>query len=264
MELRALGAPLLDAGRSADEFMAEAVRLKPYICDTAAMINSALREGKAMLLEGAQGTMLDVDHGTYPYVTSSSATAGGAAVGLGLPPRAITGALGITKAYTTRVGGGPFPTELKDENGEYLRKRGNEYGASTGRARRTGWFDAMVVRYSVMLNGLDAVALTKLDVLDEFDEIKLCTGYKRGGRLLNEMPYGANLLGDCEPVYEVARGWKTDTSGITEFDRLPQEAKNYVRRIEELIGAPAAMISTGPERTETIIRPDSPVSAWMR
>jgi adenylosuccinate synthase len=217
-----------------------------------------------VLLEGAQGTMLDVDHGTYPFVTSSNATAGGAATGVGVPPRAVTGALGIAKAYTTRVGGGPFPTELFDEAGEYLRQRGNEYGASTGRPRRTGWFDAVVVRYAVMLNGLDAIALTKLDVLDEFDEIKVCTAYRYRGEVIEDIPYGALALADCEPVYETLSGWKTDTSGITDYDALPEKAKAYVRRLEELVGAPMAMISTGPERNETIIRSGLAVSEWMK
>ena len=263
-ELSALGGDAIDAEREVDDFLVEALRLKPFIRDSAAMINTAVREGKSVLLEGAQGTMLDVDHGSYPFVTSSSATAGGAATGLGLPPRHITGALGIAKAYTTRVGGGPFPTELLDETGAYLQKRGNEYGASTGRARRTGWFDAMVVRYSVMVNGLDALALTKLDVLDEFDEIKVCTAYRFRGELLQDMPYGANVLAQCEPVYETLPGWKTKTSGVTEYDDLPTAAKDYVRRVEELCGTVVGMISTGPERTETTIRQDSPVSDWMK
>jgi adenylosuccinate synthase len=263
-ELTALGGDAIDAERAVDEFLVEALRLKPFIRDSAAMINAAVREGKSVLLEGAQGTMLDVDHGSYPFVTSSSATAGGAATGLGLPPRHITGALGIAKAYTTRVGGGPFPTELLDETGAYLQKRGNEYGASTGRARRTGWFDSMVVRYSVMVNGLDALALTKLDVLDEFDEIKVCTAYRCRGEVLREMPYGANVLAECEPVYEKLPGWKTKTNGVTQYDDLPPAAKDYVRRVEELSGTMVGMISTGPERSETTIRDNSPVSEWMK
>ena len=263
-ELISMGADPIDPEKCVDEFLIEALRLKPFIRDSATMINGAVRDGKSVLLEGAQGTMLDVDHGTYPFVTSSSATAGGAATGLGLPPRHITGALGIAKAYTTRVGGGPFPTELLDETGTYLQKRGNEYGASTGRARRTGWFDSMVVRYSVMLNGLDAIALTKLDVLDEVEEIKVCTAYRCRGELLQDMPYGANVLAECEPVYETLPGWKTNTSGITEYDDLPAAARDYVSRVEELCGTVVGMISTGPERTETIIRRDSPVSGWMK
>ncbi|HXG65203.1 MAG TPA: adenylosuccinate synthase [Blastocatellia bacterium] len=262
-ELKSLGAEPLEADRVLDEYMNEALRLKPYIRDTASMLNAAVGGGKSVLLEGAQGTMLDVDHGTYPFVTSSSATAGGAAIGCGLPPRHITGALGIAKAYTTRVGGGPFPTELLDDTGKYLQRRGNEFGASTGRPRRTGWFDAMVVRYSTMLNGFDGLALTKLDVLDEVAEIKVCTGYRYRGEVLTEMPYSAHVLAECEPVYETLPGWKTMTSGITNYDDLPEVAKAYVRRIEELCGAPVAMISTGPERTETIIREGSTVAGWM-
>lgn len=264
LELVSMGAEPLAADSTRDEFLVEALKLVPFIRDTAAMLNTATREGKSVLVEGAQGTMLDVDHGTYPFVTSSNATAGGAATGLGLAPRNITGALGIAKAYTTRVGGGPFPTELLDEQGAYLQKRGNEYGAVTGRPRRTGWFDAAVVRYAVMLNGFDALALTKLDVLDEFDEIKISIGYRRRGELLEGMPYGANVLAECEPVYEALPGWKTTTRRTTDFDDLPPAAKDYIGRVEELCGAPVALISTGPDRTETIIREDSPVSNWMK
>ena len=186
--LKITGADLLDGGALLDEYMKTASLLAPFIEDTTSLINNAVRNGKSLLLEGAQGTMLDVDFGTYPYVTSSSSTAGGAAIGTGLPPKWITGALGIAKAYTTRVGSGPFPTELNDDAGKYIRDRGNEYGASTGRPRRTGWFDAVVVRYSTMLNGLDALALPKLDVLDEFDEIKICSSYRYRGMLIYELP----------------------------------------------------------------------------
>ena len=263
-ELASIGADSLDPEQLMDEYLSEALRLKPFICDTATMINSAVREGKSLLLEGAQGAMLDIDHGTYPFVTSSNATAGGAATGCGLAPKRITGALGITKAYTTRVGGGPFPTELLDDTGRHLRKRGNEYGASTGRPRRTGWFDAVVVGYSNMLNGIDAIAFTKLDVLDDLEEIKICTAYIYRGEALREMPYGASLLEECEPVYETLPGWKADTVGITEYDQLPEAAKNYIHRIEELCEAPVALISTGPERSETIIRKESLVNDWMR
>ncbi|HET9529676.1 MAG TPA: adenylosuccinate synthetase, partial [Blastocatellia bacterium] len=188
---------------------------------------------------------------------------GGAATGLGIPPRFITGVLGIAKAYTTRVGGGPFPTELNDSTGEYLQKRGNEYGAVTGRPRRTGWFDAVVARYSVMINGIDALALPKLDVLDELDEIKICTAYTIRGEKTEDMPYGAHELGQCEPVYETLPGWKTSTSRITDHSQLPEAARDYISRIEELCGAPVALISTGPERTETIIRQESPLSSWI-
>ena len=264
LELISMSVKPMDFDSTLDEFLGEALRLKPFIRDTATMINTATRDGKTVLIEGAQGTMLDVDHGTYPFVTSSNATAGGAATGLGLPPRKITGVLGIAKAYTTRVGGGPFPTELLDDHGAYLQKRGNEYGAVTGRPRRTGWFDATVVRYAVMLNGFDAIALTKLDVLDEFDEINISTAYRCRGELLEDIPYGANVLADCQPVYETLPGWKVTTSRTTNFDELPSAAKAYIRRVEELCGAPVALISTGPDRTETIIREGSPIHAWMQ
>ena len=262
-ELTSMGQEPLAIERVLDEFLSEALSLKPFIRDTAVLINDAVREGKSVLLEGGQGTMLDMDHGTYPFVTSSNATAGGAATGTGLPPRHITGALGIVKAYTTRVGAGPFPTELLNETGAYLQKRGNEVGASTGRSRRTGWFDAVIVRYATMLNGFDALVLTKLDVLDEFDEIKICTAYKYRGETTEDMPYGASVLAECEPVYETLPGWKTNTSKITEYEKLPAAARSYIGRIEELCGAPIAVISTGPERTETIIREGSAVSEWM-
>src|SRR6476659_599836 len=233
-ELASMKCEQLNPDSALDEFLNEALKLKPFIRDTAALINTAVNEGKAVLIEGAQGTMLDVDHGTYPFVTSSNATAGGAATGLGLSPRKITGVLGIAKAYTTRVGGGPFPTELLDDHGAYLQKRGNEYGAVTGRPRRTGWFDATVVRYAVMLNGFDAIALTKLDVLDEFDEINISTSYRCRGVLLEDIPYGANVLADCEPVYETLPGWKVTTSRTTNFDELPSAAKAYIQQEEEL------------------------------
>jgi adenylosuccinate synthase len=263
LELISMNVKPMDFDSTLDDFLAEALRLRPFIRDTAKMINTAARNGKSVLIEGAQGTMLDIDHGTYPFVTSSNATAGGAATGLGLAPTNITGVLGIAKAYTTRVGGGPFPTELLDEHGAYLQKRGNEYGAVTGRPRRTGWFDAAVVRYAVMLNGFDAIALTKLDVLDEFDEINISTAYRCRGELSEDIPYGANVLAECEPVYETLPGWKVTTSRTTDFDELPAAAKAYIRRVEELCGAPVALISTGPDRTETIIREGSPLSAWM-
>jgi adenylosuccinate synthase len=263
-EIVAIGGESLNAEQMIDEFLEEALRLAPFVTDTATMLNKAVREGKSVLLEGAQGTMLDLDFGTYPFVTSSSATAGGAATGTGLAPKLINGAIGITKAYTTRVGAGPFPTELEDENGKLLRHRGQEYGASTGRPRRTGWFDAVIVRYSAMLNGLDTLALTKLDVLDDFDEIKICTAYNYRSEVLKDIPYGANVLEECVPIYETVKGWKTSTVGSTSYEDLPQGAKDYVARLEELCETPAGIISTGPERTETIIREGSAFSEWMK
>ncbi|MGH9762212.1 MAG: adenylosuccinate synthase [Blastocatellia bacterium] len=263
-ELKSVGEDTLDAEKMLDEFLKEARVLEPYIRDTTTFLNKSVKSGSSVLLEGAQGTMLDVDHGTYPFVTSSSATSGGSATGTGLSPKLITGVLGLAKAYTTRVGGGPFPTELLNETGKYLQKRGNEYGASTGRPRRTGWFDAVVVRYSVIVNGLDAIALPKLDVLDEIDEVQICKAYKRQGKIIDDIPYSAHVLAECEPVYETLPGWKCSTSGITDYDKLPEAAKRYVQRIEELTGAPIGLISTGPERDETIIREGSAVAKWMQ
>lgn len=258
------GGDAINAEQMIDECLSESLRLTPFVRDTTTMLNRAVREGKSILLEGAQGTMLDIDFGTYPYVTSSSATAGGAAIGTGLAPKMITGALGISKAYTTRVGSGPFPTELLDETGEYLRAKGNEYGASTGRPRRTGWFDAVVARYSATVNGLDAIALTKLDVLDEFEEVRICTAYRYRDEILEEMPYSAEILAECEPVYETAKGWQANTVGITRYEDLPEAAKLYITRLEELCQTPVALISTGPERNETIIRDGSVMSKWMQ
>ncbi len=238
---------LIEAGERWCELLA------PHICDTTYFLNQASRAGRTLLLEGAQATMLDIDHGTYPFVTSSNSSAGGAVTGTGLPPSAIGVAIGVIKAYTTRVGGGPFPTELNDAQGEALRQRGGEYGASTGRPRRTGWFDAVVARYAVMVNGLNALALTKLDVLDEEDEIKICVAYRINGRETDQIPYDANAMNGAEPVYETMPGWRARTVGITELAKLPARAQMYVQRLSELAGAPFAFISTGAERNETII-----------
>jgi len=225
----------------------------PHVCDTTYFLNRAAREGKSLLLEGAQATMLDIDHGTYPFVTSSNSSIGGAVTGAGLPPSLIHCAFGVIKAYTTRVGGGPFPTELNDAMGEHIRARGGEYGASTGRPRRTGWFDAVVARYAVMINGLGALALTKLDVLDDLDEIKICVGYRIDGRETDQVPYDANQMAEAEPVYETVPGWREKTVGVSKFEDLPEKAREYVARLSELSGAPFAFISTGAERNETII-----------
>ena len=206
-----------------------------------------------MLLEGAQATMLDIDHGTYPFVTSSNSTIGGACTGAGVPPAMIDATIGVIKAYTTRVGGGPFPTELLDELGEAIRAKGGEYGASTGRPRRCGWFDAVIARYAVMVNGLNALALTKLDVLDDLDEIKICVGYRINGQETDQIPYDASAMEAAEPVYETMPGWQSPTVGIANFADLPEKAKAYLARLSELSGAPFAFISTGPERNETIL-----------
>jgi adenylosuccinate synthase len=215
------------------------------------------------MFEGAQGTLLDIDHGTYPFVTSSNSTAGGAATGLGIGPRSIDAVLGVAKAYTTRVGEGPLPTELTGPLGERLRDTGQEYGASTGRPRRCGWYDAVAVRYAARVNGLDALALTKLDVLDGLETLQICTAYRCGAEILDEMPGDIAQLAACEPVYEAMPGWSTPTRGVTEFDRLPAEARRYIARLEETSGVPAAIVSTGSERDHTIIREPSVASAWF-
>ncbi|HXG58902.1 MAG TPA: adenylosuccinate synthase [Thermoanaerobaculia bacterium] len=218
-------------------------------------INEQIRAGRSVMFEGAQGTMLDVDHGTYPFVTSSNTIVGGVCTGLGVAPRHIHRVVGVAKAYTTRVGGGAFPTELHDAHGEHLRKRGNEFGTVTGRPRRTGWLDLPVLRTSVMINGTDAIALTKLDVLDEFDEIPVCTGYDIGGELWKTYPAFAVAHDDYRPVYRTMRGWRSSTAGMTSFDDLPQAAKDYVKLIEDETSVPVTIISTGPRREETIHRP---------
>jgi adenylosuccinate synthase len=251
--LRMLGGEPVDEKQLVEDGFRWSELLAPHVTDTTYFLNHATREGKSLLLEGAQATMLDIDHGTYPFVTSSSSSVGGACTGAGIPPSAINATIGVIKAYTTRVGGGPFPTELNDAMGEHLRERGGEYGASTGRPRRTGWFDAVVARYAVMVNGLDALALTKLDVLDDLDEIKICVAYRVNNKVTDQVPYDADQMNAAEPVYETMPGWKTKTVGISNFNELPQRAKEYLNRLAELSGAPFAFISTGAERNETII-----------
>jgi adenylosuccinate synthase len=236
-----------------DEYMDYASRIREFVTDTSKLLNQAMGEGKDILFEGAQGTHLDVDHGTYPYVTSSNATAGGACTGTGIGPTRIHGVLGVAKAYTTRVGSGPFPTEIKDEECEALRQRGKEYGATTGRARRCGWFDAVAVRYAVMINGLTSLAITKMDVLDECDEIKLCVGYRYEDNSFYEMPSQLSVLDQCEPIYEVFPGWRKPTTGISSYSQLPPQAQVYLKRIAELIQCPIDIISTGSKRDQTII-----------
>jgi len=231
-----------------------AERLKPWVRDVSLMLHDAMRGGSSILFEGAQGTLLDIDHGTYPYVTSSNASIGGVCTGLGVGPRAIHGVLGVVKAYTTRVGEGPMPTELVAEMGNRLRESGNEYGAVTGRPRRCGWFDAVVARYGARINGLDALALTKLDVLDRLEQIDICTAYTLGGRTITEFPSDVGQLAACTPVYESMPGWTTPTAGVRRFEDLPENAKRYIARLEEVSGVPAAIISTGSERDDTILR----------
>ena len=239
-----------------EQMLAYGERLRPWVRDVSLMLSDAMRDGKSILFEGAQGTLLDIDHGTYPYVTSSNASIGGVCTGLGVGPRAINGVLGVVKAYTTRVGEGPLPTELSGEMGNRLRESGHEYGAVTGRPRRCGWYDAVAVRYGVRINGLDALALTKLDVLDGLETIDVCTAYRCGGRTITEFPSDITQLAACEPVYETLPGWSAPTKGARRFQDLPEAARRYVARLEEVSGVPAAIISTGSERDDTIIRGD--------
>jgi adenylosuccinate synthase len=236
-----------------DEYMDYATRVREYVTDTSHLLNQAMAEGKNILFEGAQGTHLDVDHGTYPYVTSSNATAGGACTGTGVGPTRIHGVLGVAKAYTTRVGSGPFPTEIKGEECDALRKRGREFGATTGRPRRCGWFDAVAVRYAVAVNGLTSLAMTKMDVLDECEEIKICVGYRYQGKTFHDMPSQVSLLEQCEPIYEVMKGWRQSITGIGSYGQLPSQARAYLKRIEDLTQCPIDIVSTGSKRDETVI-----------
>lgn len=244
------------------DYMGYYERLKGFLVDGGLTIHRFVEEGKRILFEGAQGTLLDVDLGTYPYVTSSSSTAGGACIGVGIGPTQVNGVIGVTKAYTTRVGEGPFPTELSDEVGELLRNRGSEYGASTGRPRRCGWFDAVVVRYSVRVNGFSTLALMKLDVLDELDTIKVCVGYRYQGEVLSEFPNETSKLPTCQPIYEEWPGWKQSIVGITSFEALPHRCQDYVRRMSELAGVDFSIISTGPAREETITMKTPSLRKW--
>ena len=229
-------------------------RMSPWVTDVSVFLARARQAGHAVMFEGAQGTLLDIDHGTYPYVTSSNATIGGVCTGLGVGPRAIDTVLGVAKAYTTRVGEGPLPTELTGAIGDRLRETGKEFGAVTGRPRRCGWYNAVAVRYAVRVNGLDALALTKLDVLDGLPELQVCTAYRCGGATLTEMPGDVALLATCEPVYETLPGWTAPTQGRRTYDELPREARAYIARLEEITGVPAAIVSTGSGRDETILR----------
>ena len=247
-----------------DQVVAFGERMRPWVADVSLHIDTVIKAGKNVMFEGAQATLLDIDHGTYPFVTSSNASIGGVCTGLGVPPKAIGGVLGVAKAYTTRVGEGPLPTELFGELADRLRESGQEYGASTGRPRRCGWYDAVVVRYSARINGLDGIALTKLDVLDGLPEVKLCTGYTTANGTITEFPADLRLLTGAEPIYEAMPGWSAPTKGVTEFDRLPGEAQAYIRRLEEASGVACAIISTGSDRKETIVRSDSVVSGWLR
>ena len=253
----------LELDRTREEYERFAERIRPMVRDTALLLNQAIAAGKTMLFEGAQGTMLDIDHGTYPFVTSSNASAGGACTGTGVPPTRITGVIGVSKAYTTRVGAGPFPTESLDGAGDQIRKRGNEFGAVTGRPRRCGWFDVPLLRYSAAINGLDSLVITKLDVLDEFDNIPVCVGYRIGKQEVAEMPPTVKEIARVEPVYECLPGWKQSTFGMTTYDQLPLQAKEYLAFVENRTGVEIGCISTGPERNQTIVKPGSRFQALI-
>ncbi|MCC5906604.1 MAG: adenylosuccinate synthase [Balneolaceae bacterium] len=244
----------INAEKMIEDLEASVETIKPYICNTTELLHKALQNNEAILLEGAQGSLLDVDHGTYPYVTSSSPTAGGACTGSGIPPLAITNAMGITKAYCTRVGNGPFPTELNDESGEKLRKNGQEFGATTGRPRRCGWLDLVALNYAIRLNGMNELTLTKLDVLDDFETIKVCTHYELNGEKTDVFPADCDELDDVIPVYKTFTGWNTSTRNISTYENLPEKARVYIRFIEEFTGVPFKIVSTGPKRSETIVR----------
>ncbi len=255
----------------ADEILAEisplVERLRPFACETSHFLAEAKKAGKKILLEGAQATLLDVDHGTYPYVTSSNPTAGGASVGAGIPPHHITGVLGIVRTYATRVGEGPFPTEMLDAEetmANLIRARGNEYGSVTKRPRRCGWFDAVATKYAAELNGFDSVALTKLDVLDALDEIKVCVGYEIDGKRIDTFPAASLDLQKIKPIYEMLKGWKSETLGMTQITDLPVKAREYVAFLSNSIGVEIGLISTGPERNQTIILQDSVMESWFK
>jgi len=246
-----------------EESLRQADRLRPFVTDTSTYLNHALDTQHSVLFEGAQGTMLDIDHGTYPFVTSSSATAGGACTGTGVPPTRMTGVVGVTKAYTTRVGGGPFPTEMPDLEAKEVRDRGNEYGAVTGRPRRCGWLDLVMLRYAVMLNGIGSMVVTKLDVFDTQREIQVCVGYKYKGTPVKEMPAEVEKFAALEPEYRAIRGWQSPTFGLREEAKLPQLARDYLKFISDEIGVEVGMISTGPERDATTVRSGSKLQNWL-
>mgnify|MGYP006273141139 FL=1 len=243
----------VDADEIIEEYLGYAEELESYIVDSSLLVNQKIDEGENVLFEGAQGTLLDIDHGTYPFVTSSNPTSGGVCPGSGVGPTKINNVLGVVKAYTTRVGEGPFPAELDDEIGEHLREKGHEFGTTTGRPRRCGWFDAVIVKYAARVNGLTGLALTKLDVLDELEEIKVCTGYRYQGEVLTEFPTKEEILVNCEPVYETLPGWQEDTTDITNYDNLPHNAQQYVERICELTGVKLDILSVGPKRKQTMM-----------
>ncbi len=247
--------PAFDPEQIADELGPYAEKIRPLVANTSLLINRLLDEGKTVLFEGAQGTMLDIDHGTYPYVTSSHPISSGVCVGAGIGPQRLERIIGVVKAYITRVGNGPMPTELKNKTGEYLRARGGEFGATTGRPRRCGWFDCLVAKHAKRINGLTEVAVTKLDVLDELETIRICEAYSYRGERLTEFPEQADMLYECEPILTELPGWQEDTSSVTSYSDLPEKAKSYVSSLEEIIGCPVTLIGVGPERSQTIMAP---------
>ena len=243
----------LDEAPVVEEYFALGERLAPFITDTSVYLNEAIDGGKSILFEGSQGTLLDIDHGTYPYVTSSNTTAGGACTGSGIGPTKIDEVIGVVKAYTTRVGNGPFPTELTDAMGDRIRQIGHEFGATTGRPRRCGWLDAVILRMASRINGLSSLAITRLDILDELEELRICTHYTYKGKRIDHFPSDLKVLEGCEPIYETHLGWGSPTSGIRRWDDLPDNARRYLERISELAGAPIFLVSVGPNRDETIL-----------
>jgi len=263
---RALGIDdSVDAAALTEEYLGFAERLRPLVADTAALLARQMGLGRSLMCEGAQGTMLDIDHGTYPFVTSSSAASGGACIGLGIPPTAIGRIVGVSKAYTTRVGEGPFPTEAKGPEGDKIRERGSEFGAVTGRPRRCGWFDAPVLRYSRTVNGVDSLVITKLDVLDHLDEIPVCVGYRYKGSDVSEMPATSSALEKVEPVYRTVPGWNSPTFGFTRYEDLPQRARDYLNFLRDLTEVEITIVSTGPERDQTLWVPEADFTReWER
>ena len=256
-------APAVDFDKLRDDLVGFGARLGPSVRDAAQVLHQQMANGYSILFEGAQATLLDIDHGSYPFVTSSSATIGGAVTGLGIPPSAIDGVLGIAKAYTTRVGAGPLPSEIGGPLEETIRERGGEYGANTGRPRRCGWFDGVVTRYAARVNGFDSIAITKLDVLDRLDEVKICTGYRLDGQLLQDLPSDPEVFERCQPVYETMPGWSEPTSGIRTFKLLPEAARRYLERLSEVVACEIGIVSTGPDRLETVLRGQSRIAAWF-
>ena len=253
MIVKLYGGEPLDYDTLLEEYNGYADRLRPYVCDTISLLHDEIKAGKRVLFEGAQATMLDIDYGTYPYVTASHPVSGGVCVGAGVAPRDVHKVVGVVKAYSTRVGEGPFPTEQLNEIGDKIRECGHEYGTVTGRPRRTGWLDAVIVKYACMLSGLDYMAITRLDILDTFEKIDMCVGYKYKGELLNEVPASLKVLAEVEPVYETFDGWMTDISGIRKYEELPENARKYLERLAEVCGTKLGIVSVGPNRDQTIV-----------